>query len=175
MSNDRPNIGEIERVEVRFVRNIEHLHEQQIFLVMRDKLEPHSLEESHLATSPFSKLRFRVAHSDSALALMVDAEPQEGMSGALDVVLQLRSVERDCQLSYDSRQGVSEGSEACHESLLPCSFSSQQHPDLAGSRLWRIVLLPLGECALVSGKRAEFSLAVSGEYEGQLRGEFYFV
>lgn len=171
MNNSSPNIGEIERVEVRFVRNIELLHEQQIFLVMRDKLEPHSLEESHLATSPFSKLRFRVAYSDSALALMVDAEPQEGMAGALDVELQLCSAECGCQISYDSRQGVSEDSETCHESLMPCSFTSQQHPDLAGSRLWRIVLLPLPSYPV----KASFELAISGDYKGLLSGYFDFV
>lgn len=173
MNISSPNLGDIERVEVCFVRNIELLHEQQIFLVMRDKLAPHSLEASHLATSPFSKLRFRVAHSDTAVALMIDAEPQAGASEELDVELQLRSVEQDCSVGYNSRDEKS--AEASHGTAVPYSFSSQQHPDLAGGRLWRIVLLPLGECTIRLGQSAEFTLAVSGVGEVQLCGTFDFV
>lgn len=157
-------------LEVCFVRNIEALQEQQIFLVMRDKLPPHSLEDESLESSPFSLLRFRVAHSDKAFALMIDAEP--AAEGDTDICCELRFVAAGVEHVVAAQAGgelvlldgcVAEGVR---------SFSSMQHPALGGKRKWRVVMLPMA----LLGSAAEpvtLSLAVDdvrcGRFEGELK------
>lgn len=135
-------------VEACFIRDIEKLTEEQIFLVMRDKLWPYSLEDESLDSSPFSLQRFRVAHSDNILAVMVDAESAEQGAAELcfDIAIGSTSGATLCVRALAGGEAVVvEGRSAGVLADVARSFSCQQHPALGGNRLWRIVLVRLGD------------------------------
>lgn len=143
------------------------LQEQQIFLVMRDKLSPQSLEEQHLSSSPFSLLRFRVAHSDRSLALMVDAEPRDMEDRELLFTIGWHGGGRE--YSLEALAGGERTLLNGVESDVVRSFSSVQHPSLGGNRKWRVVLLPL-EFMEQSDGCITLSIDVQGDTHGSFEG-----
>lgn len=156
------------RVEARFVRNVEALSEEHVFLVMRDKLLSHSLEDKSMEWSPFSLLRFRVGHSDAVLALMIDAEAED--SEDRELCFSLRMTLGGEELVVEALPGGERIAIQGMECTEPRSFSSLQHPSLGGKRKWRIVLLPLGPCGVEVGSAIPFSLRVEGQREGFCEG-----
>lgn len=172
MDSFTPRTQQPKSLEVCFVRNIETLHEQQIFLVMRDKLNPHSLEDERLESSPFSLLRFRVAHSDRAFALMVDAEP--AAEGDDDLCFEMRLTSESGEHVVVARAG---GEQALVDGCVAegvKSFSSRQHPQLGGKRKWRVVTLPMALLGR-SAARVGLTLKVEGERSGSFEGEMEIV
>lgn len=62
-------------VEARFIRKIEQFRNDEIRLVMRDRLESHPIDNVNWAEYPYApKVSFRIAHSDDALAVMYEVE-----------------------------------------------------------------------------------------------------
>lgn len=162
MNPQRPNPCPEAHLEALFVRNIEQLQEQQVFLVMRDKLSSQSLEDESLVSSPFSMLRFRVAHSDRYFSLMVDSEASDAEDCELLFTLQLVA---ERELTIEALAG---GEQVSGGGVR--SFSSQQHPSLGGGRKWRIILLPLESVACRGCKSLRMSINVRGEREGSFTG-----
>ena len=58
-------------IEARFIRNIERLRDDEIRLVMRDRLESQPIDCVNWSEFPYApRVSFRIAHSDDALAIM---------------------------------------------------------------------------------------------------------
>ena len=65
------------RIEARFVRKIEQFRNDEIRLVMLDRVESHSVACVNWEEYPYApKVMFRVAHSDNALAVMFEVEEE---------------------------------------------------------------------------------------------------
>lgn len=64
-------------IEAPFIRNVESLRDDEVRLVMRDKLEPHPVACVNWSDYPYApKVSVRVAHSDDALALLFEVEEE---------------------------------------------------------------------------------------------------
>ncbi len=64
-------------IEAIFIRNIESLRNNEVRLVMRDRLEPHPIDCVNWEAYPYApRVNVRVAHSDTALALMFEVEEE---------------------------------------------------------------------------------------------------
>ena len=64
-------------MEARFIRNIEQLHDNEIHLIMQDKLVPHLIACVNWAEYDYApQVTVRVAHSDDALAIMFEVEEE---------------------------------------------------------------------------------------------------
>ena len=62
-------------LEARFVRKIEQFRNDEVRLVMRDRLESHPIQSLNWAEYPYApKVSFRIAHSDDARAVMYVVE-----------------------------------------------------------------------------------------------------
>lgn len=62
-------------VEARFIRKIEQFRNDEVRLVMRDRLESHPIQSLNWSEYPYApKVNFRIAHSDDALAVMYEVE-----------------------------------------------------------------------------------------------------
>jgi hypothetical protein len=62
-------------IEALFIRNIETLRNEEVRLVMRDRLEPNPVDCVNWKAYPYApKVNFRIAHSDEALALLFEVE-----------------------------------------------------------------------------------------------------
>ena len=62
-------------IEARFIRKIEQLHDDEIRLVMRDRLESNPIDCVNWSEFPYApRVSFRIAHSDDALAIMFEVE-----------------------------------------------------------------------------------------------------
>ncbi len=62
-------------IEALFIRNIESLRDDEVRLVMRDRLEPNPVDCVNWQAYPYApKVNFRIAHSDAALALLFEVE-----------------------------------------------------------------------------------------------------
>lgn len=65
------------KIEARFIRKIELFRNDEIRLVMRDRVESHEVACVNWAEYPYApKVTFRIAHSDDALALMFEVEEE---------------------------------------------------------------------------------------------------
>ena len=68
-------------IEARFIRKIEQFRNNEICLVMRDRVESHEVACVNWAEYPYTpKVNFRIAHSDDALVVMFEVE-EEHMRG----------------------------------------------------------------------------------------------
>ena len=64
-------------IEALFIRNIESLRNDEVRLVMRDRLEPYPIDCVNWEAYPYApRVNVRVAHSDTALALMFEVEEE---------------------------------------------------------------------------------------------------
>lgn len=62
-------------IEALFIRNIESLRDDEVRLVMRDRLETNPVDCVNWQAYPYApKVNFRIAHSDAALALLFEVE-----------------------------------------------------------------------------------------------------
>lgn len=67
----------VKSIEARFVRKIEQFRNDEIRLVMRDRVPSHQVACVNWAEYPYApKVEFRIAHSDDALALMFEVEEE---------------------------------------------------------------------------------------------------
>lgn len=63
------------KIEARFVRKIEQFRNDEIRLVMRDRVPSHEVACVNWVEYPYApKVMFRIAHSDDALAVMFEVE-----------------------------------------------------------------------------------------------------
>lgn len=63
------------KIEARFIRKIEQFRNDEIRLVMHDRVPSHQVACVNWTEYPYApKVEFRVAHSDDALVLMFDVE-----------------------------------------------------------------------------------------------------
>lgn len=75
----------LRHIEARFVRKIEQFRDDEIRLVMRDRLESHPIDCLNWAAFPYApKVSFRIAHSDDALAVMFEVEESHLRAVTLD-------------------------------------------------------------------------------------------
>lgn len=64
-----------QKIEARFIRKIEQFRNDEIRLVMRDRVPSHQVACVNWAEYPYApKVTFRIAHSDDALAVMFEVE-----------------------------------------------------------------------------------------------------
>ena len=72
-------------LEVRFIRNLEQLGDNDLRLVLRDKIAPEKIECVNWAEFPYSpRVEFRVAHSDDAIVVMFDVEEEHVRAVAME-------------------------------------------------------------------------------------------
>ena len=72
-------------IEARFIRNIERLRDDEIRLVMRDRLESQPIDCVNWSEFPYApRVSFRIAHSDDALAIMFEVEEEHVRAITLD-------------------------------------------------------------------------------------------
>jgi hypothetical protein len=72
-------------IEARFIRNIERLRDDEIRLVMRDRLESQPIDCVNWSEFPYApRVSFRIAHSDDALAIMFEVEEEHVRAVTLD-------------------------------------------------------------------------------------------
>ena len=72
------------KIEARFIRKIEQFRNDEIRLVMRDRVPSHPVACVNWAEYPYApKVEFRVAHSDDALVVMFDVEEEHVRAVAL--------------------------------------------------------------------------------------------
>ena len=63
------------KIEARFIRKIEQFRNDEIRLVMRDRVPSHKVACVNWAEYPYApEVEFRIAHSDDALVVMFDVE-----------------------------------------------------------------------------------------------------
>ena len=63
------------KIEARFIRKIEQFRNDEIRLVMRDRVPSHEVACVNWVEYPYApKVTFRIAHSDDALAVMFEVE-----------------------------------------------------------------------------------------------------
>ena len=64
-----------QKIEARFIRKIEQFRNDEIRLVMRDRVPSHQVACVNWEEYPYApKVTFRIAHSDDALAVMFEVE-----------------------------------------------------------------------------------------------------
>ena len=64
-----------QKIEARFIRKIEQFRNDEIRLVMRDRVPSHQVACVNWAEYPYApEVTFRIAHSDDALAVMFEVE-----------------------------------------------------------------------------------------------------
>ena len=64
-------------IEARFIRKIEQFRNNEIYLVMRDRVESHEVACVNWAEYPYTpKVNVRIAHSDDALVVMFEVEEE---------------------------------------------------------------------------------------------------
>lgn len=64
-----------QKIEARFIRKIEQFRNDEIRLVMRDRVPSHQVACVNWAEFPYApKVTFRIAHSDDALVVMFEVE-----------------------------------------------------------------------------------------------------
>ena len=67
----------LKSMEARFIRNIEQLHDNEIYLIMHDILQPQPIACVNWAEYDYApQVSVRVAHSDEALAIMFEVEEE---------------------------------------------------------------------------------------------------
>ena len=72
-------------LEVRFIRNLEQLGDNDLRLVLRDKIAPEKIECVNWAEFPYApRVEFRVAHSDDAIVVMFDVEEEHIRAVAME-------------------------------------------------------------------------------------------
>ena len=77
--------GEPRHIEAPFIRNIETLRDNEVRLVMRDRLEAHPIECVNWSDFPYTpRVSLRIAHSDDALALLFEVEEEHLRAVTLD-------------------------------------------------------------------------------------------
>lgn len=75
MNKSTENRATKRSLEVRFIRNIEQLAENDLRLVLRDKVAPTPIDCVNWEEFPYApRVEFRVAHSDNAFVVMFDVE-----------------------------------------------------------------------------------------------------
>ena len=73
------------KIEARFVRKIEQFRNDEIRLVMLDRVASHSVACVNWAEYPYApKVEFRIAHSDDAVVVMFDVEEEHLRAVAMD-------------------------------------------------------------------------------------------
>jgi hypothetical protein len=77
--------GKARHIEAPFIRNIETLRDNEVRLVMRDRLEPHPIACVNWSDYPYApRVSLRIAHSDDALALLFEIEEEHLRAVTLD-------------------------------------------------------------------------------------------
>ena len=72
-------------LEVRFIRNLEQLGDNDLRLVLRDKIAPEKIECVNWEEFPYApRVEFRVAHSDDAIVVMFDVEEEHVRAVAME-------------------------------------------------------------------------------------------
>lgn len=158
--NHRPQI------EVCFVRNLELLHDDELRLVMRDKLAPLVVGgDDSLQSDAFAAVR--LAHSDEALAVMFEVEATHCV-GTMSFALKWAEGECGVELSSDGEQawmsGVSDQGALHH-------FGAADD-----SRWWHVAVLPLATinmCNNTTGVDADFAVSAvdSSDAESHTYGD----
>ncbi len=65
------------RIEARFIRKIEQFRDNEIRLVMCDRVQSHAVACVNWAEYPYApEVTFRIAHSDDAIAVMFEVEEE---------------------------------------------------------------------------------------------------
>lgn len=123
-------------IEVCFVRNLETLHEDDLRLVLRDKIAPVS------ETDAEGLSQVRVAHSDDALAVMFDVAVSEERS--VGFAFSVRGASADVEVGCDDHiyiKGV--------DTTAVEYFSRYDE-----GRRWYVIVVGLRRAGLDSGARA---------------------
>ena len=87
MKTTTPLVTSAERrhIEARFIRKIEQLRDDEIRLVMRDRLESNPIDCVNWSDYPYApRVSFRIAHSDDALAIMFEVEEEHVRAVSLE-------------------------------------------------------------------------------------------
>lgn len=141
------------QTEVCFVRNLELLHNDQLRLVMRDKIAPLMVGgDDSLQRAAFAAVR--VAHSDEALAVMFEVEAAHSV-GTMKASFQMQEKCFSVEISSDGEKmwltGVSDQAAVRH-------FGS------ADAKRWQhIVVIPfaiIDLCNNAKGVEAQFEVSV---------------
>lgn len=144
------------QTEVCFVRKLELLTQNQLRLVMRDKIAPLAVGgEESLQRAAYAMVR--MAHSDEALAVMFDVEVGHSV-GTMSFTLKTADGKCSVELSSDGQRAWVSG--ASEELEL-------KHKGAADDKLWwHLVVLPLKGIALsnnASGVEIEFNISMVDE------------
>ena len=87
MKTTTPLVTSAERrhIEARFIRKIDQLRDDEIRLVMRDRLESNPIDCVNWSDYPYApRVSFRIAHSDDALAIMFEVEEEHVRAVSLE-------------------------------------------------------------------------------------------
>ena len=132
------------QTEVRFVRNLELLHDDELRLVMRDKLAPLMVGgDDSLLSNAFASVR--LGHSDEALAVMFEVEAAHS-AGTMSAVFKVQDKTCSVELSSDGQkiwtEGISEEQEV-------------RHFGLADSKRWiHLIVIPFANIDLCNNSKA---------------------
>lgn len=81
----QPASVERKHIEARFIRKIEQLRDDEIRLVMRDRLESNPIDCVNWSEFPYApRVSFRIAHSDDALAILFEVEEEHVRAVSLE-------------------------------------------------------------------------------------------
>ena len=81
----QPASAQRKHIEARFIRKIEQLRDDEIRLVMRDRLESNPIDCVNWSAFPYApRVSFRIAHSDDALALLFEVEEEHVRAVSLE-------------------------------------------------------------------------------------------
>ena len=84
-TSTQPASVQRKHIEARFIRKIEQLRDDEIRLVMRDRLESHPIDCVNWSEFPYApRVSFRIAHSDDALAIMFEVEEEHVRAVSLE-------------------------------------------------------------------------------------------
>lgn len=153
------------QTEVCFVRNLELLHDDELRLVMRDKLAPLVVGGGDSLTGDAYAV-VRLAHSDEALAVMFEVEATDCV-GTMTFALRWSAGECQVELRSDGEQAWCEGvSDKC--ALRHFGAADNKH-------WWRVAVLPLAAIALpnnTAGIEADFTIAAVGASAAEQQAHF---
>lgn len=136
MNNAAVAYNNRKHIEICFVRNLESLHDDDLRLVIRDKIEPMPNKSGKSSLS-----QVRIAHSDESLAIMFNIEAEKDMEARF--AFEAQNNERTIEVGSDANIYI-KGVEGSAVNYFSCHDSGQR---------WYVMVISLAKAGIANSAR----------------------